>query len=454
VGEFQSQNRPLSRRRFLRLSVGLGAGTALAACSRGGGGALGGGGEGGKVTRLVVPANTSPWLAAYQATAREYEKQSGVQITLREFPYDGLRTAMVNAIRGGNFPFDLFHLDEPWTGEFYANEWATPLTEVKSDFKLDKDVSSYDALPRWDQKQRRHSKDGAVMGLPINGNVNVFVYRKDLYDELGLSVPKTFEEAFQNGSRAQQSGKARFGYVARAQATQGGQSISYDFMPLLRTYGGDWYTADYQPAINNAGAVAAMEMFKRLLSLGPRQPQTVGQAEVIATMQGGQSIQCHTVAAAAAQLEDPSKSRVAGKLGYAEIPAGSTGKPTPTSGVWSLAIPRGLPAERAKASLDFISWFLTEEAQLVFTRAGGIPTRTETYDSGEVPAQAQKYLPAIKQSLDDIRGSVRFPFSAELLPVAEQSLTAIAAGGTPVKEGLDDLANRLAEIARKAGFGG
>jgi multiple sugar transport system substrate-binding protein len=452
VGDSQSQSRPLSRRRFLQLSLGTSA--ALAACSRGGGGALGEGSRGGKVTRLVVPANTSPWLAAYQATAREYEKESGVQITFREFPYDGLRTAMVNAVRGRNFPFDLFHLDEPWTGEFYANGWATPFADVKSDFKLDEGVVSYDALPHWDQQQRRHTEAGTVMGLPINGNVNVFVYRKDLYDGLGLSVPKTFEEAFQNGSRAQQSGRARFGYVARAQATMGGQSISYDFMPLLRAYGGDWYTPDYQPAINSAGAVAAMEMFKRLLNLGPRQPQTVGQAEVIATMQGGQSVQCHTVAAAASQLEDPSKSRVAGKLGYAEMPAGGTGKPTPTSGVWSLAIPHGLSAERARASLDFISWFMTEKAQLAFAKAGGIPTRTETYDSGELPDQAKKYLPAIKQSLDDIRGSVRFPFSAEMLPVVEQSLAAIAAGSRPVKEGLNDLANRLAEIARKAGFGG
>jgi len=143
--------------------------------------------------------------------------------------------------------------------------------------------------------------------------------------------------------------------VARAQSTEGGSSITYDFMPLLRAYGGDWYTPDYQPAINSAGSVTAMEMFKRLLSLGPPQPQSVGQAEVIATMQGGQSIQCHTVAAAAAQLEDPSKSRVAGKLGYAEMPAGSAGKPAPTSGVWSLTIPKGLPAERARAALDFIT---------------------------------------------------------------------------------------------------
>jgi multiple sugar transport system substrate-binding protein len=283
--------------------------------------------------------------------------------------------------------------------------------------------------------------------------VNVFVYRTDIYNELGLAPPKTFEEAYENGRRAQESGRVRFGYVARAQSTDSGSAITYDFMPLLRSYGGDWYTDDYQPAINSEGAVAAMEMFTRLLSLGPPQPQTVGQAEGIATMQGGQAVQCHTVAAAAADLEDPSKSRVAGQLGYVEMPAGSTGRPAPTSGVWSLAIPRGLPAERASAAMEFITWFVGADAQLVFTKAGGIPTRTDTYDAADVPEQAKKYLPAIKQSLGDVRRHIRFPFSAEMLPVAERSLAAIAAGDTPVKEGLDGLATELGDIARTAGFG-
>jgi multiple sugar transport system substrate-binding protein len=446
-----SRRSGVSRRTVLQAAAGA---AVLAGCSRGGGGALGEGRGGGKVTRLVIPVNNSPWLNAYRATAKEYQKQSGIELTFREFPYGGLRTAMVNALRGGTFPFDLLHLDEPWTGEFYDNKWATPLREIDPGFTLDKGIVSYDALPQWDAAQRRHTPTGAVMGLPINGNVNVFVYRKDLYGQLGLSVPKTFEAAYDNGRKAQQSGKVRFGYVARAQSTEGGQSITYDFMPLLRAYGGDWYTADWKPAINNAGSIKAMEMFIRLLSLGPAQPQTVGQAEVIATMQGGQSIQCHTVAAAASDLEDPSKSRVAGKLGYAEMPAASAGRPTPTSGVWSLAIPRGLPAERATAALRFITWFLGQNAQLTFARNGGIPTRTAAYDSTELPARARTYLPAIKASLGDIRGSIRFPFSAEMLPVAERSLASIAAGRTPVQGGLDDLADQLAAIAGKAGLAG
>jgi len=441
------------RRGFMRLTLATGLALPgagwLSSCG-GGGGALGEG-EGG---RLVVPANTAPWLGAYQATGRVYQEQSDAQVTFREFPYDGLRTAMINAVRGGSFPFNVFHLDEPWTGEFYDNKWATPLQDIDSGFELDPEVITYDALPEWDAEQRHHAEGGVVTGLPINGNVNLFVYREDLYDELGLSVPTTFEEAYENGRQAQESGKSRFGYVARAQGTDAGQSITYDFMPLLRSYGGDWYTEDWQPAINSSGAIEAMEMFSRLVSLGPRQPQTVGQAEVIAAMQGGQSIQCHVVAAAASQLEDPSLSKVAGKLGYAKVPAGSTGRSTPTSGVWSLAVPRRLPDDRAKASVDFIKWFMGKEAQLEFAKNGGIPTRTDTYDAPELPDEAKKYLPAIKASLPDVRGSVRFAFSAEMLPVAERALASIASGEIPVKQGLDELASQLDQIASDAGFRG
>jgi multiple sugar transport system substrate-binding protein len=434
----------------------LGFGTAAVAVAGCGdnGGPLGEGNGNGVATSLTVPANESPWLGAYQDAAQAYETEAGGQITFREFPYDGLRTAMINAIQGGTLPFDLLHMDEPWTGEFYDNEWATPLTDIDSEFTLDPNIITYDALPTWDTEQRRHTDDGTVMGLPINGNVNIFIYRQDLYDELGLTVPTTFEEAYENGRIAQDSGQVRFGYVVRAQGTDSGQSISYDYMPLLRSYGADWYTEDWQPAVNTPEGVAAMEMFQRLVSLGPPQPQTVGQAEVIAAMQGGQALQVHVVAAAAPQLEDPSASRVAGQLGYTKLLAAeSTGQPAPTSGVWSLAIPRDLPEDRARGALGFITWLLSDEGQLEFTTAGGIPTRTETYDSDELPEAAQKYLPAIQDSLAEIRQSVRFPFSAQMLPVAERSLESIAAGDVPVQEVLDDLAEELAAIARDAGFG-
>jgi multiple sugar transport system substrate-binding protein len=443
-----------NRRSFLRLLAGtVAAAPVLGACSGGGGGALGGNRSGGEVTELIVPINSSPWLPAFKEISAQYQQETGIRITLREFPYDGLKTAMTNAIQGGSHPFDLYLLDEPWTGQFYVNNWVTPLTDIEPSFALDPQIADYANLPKWDASTRTASANGKIMGLPVNGNVNVFMYRKDLYDELGLSVPKTFDEVLANAAKARDSGRVQYGYVVRAQTTATGQSISYEFMPLLYSFGGDWYGPDWKPAINSPGAVAAMETFRRLTEFGPPQPQTVGQAEVIAAMQGGQALQCHVVAAAAAQLENPDKSNVAGKIGYAVMPAAGTGQPTPTSGVWTMAVPAGLPDERAKASQRFIAWVLGQQPQLTFAKAGGIPTRRDTYDAQDLPEQAKPYLSAIADSLPNIRNSVRYPFAAEMLPEAERILGAVAAGNTPVKAGLDDLAGKLQQIARNAGFG-
>ena len=462
---------PISRRKFLQIAAGAGIAAplmgALDACGgKGKGGALGnngggsaaatassGGATGGKVTELTVPANSSPWLAAYEKMAAQYESVSGVKVTIREFPYGGLQTAMVNAIHAGTYPFDVYHLDEPWTGQFYANGWCVPFDEVDSSYQIDPQILTYHDLPRWDPSTKQSAPSGKVMGLPINGNVNLFLYRKDLYDKLGLSVPKTFDEAYHNGQVAMQHHASKYGYVARAQATTGGQSITYDFMPLLYTYGGGWYDAKWNPLINNPGAVAAMEEFRKLLSLGPDKPQTVSQNVVIAAMQGGQTIQCHTVAAAAANIENASKSAVAGKVGYAVVPAGSSGKPAPASGVWSLTIPANISKARQQAALKFITWVNSKEAQQTFMQAGGIPTRSDTYESTSLPSPAKLYLPAVAESAKVAQPSIRYPFSASMLPVAEETLANIASSSSPVKEGMDGLANQFRAIASKAGYG-
>lgn len=441
------------RRDFLKLVASATASIPIVAACEGGSGALGGSGSKGKLTELVVPINVSPWLPAFQKLATQYERESGVRITLRQFPYDGLKTAMTNAIQGGTHPFDLFLLDEPWTGQFYANGWVRPLSDIDSSYAWDPQLIDYAQLPRWDPKKRAGTPDGAVMGLPINGNVNLFVYRKDLYQQLGLSVPKSFEDVVANATKARNSGKIKYGYVVRAQATTTGQSITIEFMPLLRSYGADWYTPDWKPGIAGPGAVAAMQMFAKLASFGPPQPQTVGQAEVIAAMQGGQALQCHVVAAAAAQLENPEKSKVAGKLGYAVMPSGSTGKPAPTSGTWSMTVPSGLPSKRAQAAYKFLTWVTSAERQLAFTKNGGIPTRRDTYDSPGLPATARAYLAAIAEGLPNIRQSVRYPFAADMLPPTERALSAITAGKTPVKAGLDNLAKTFHDVASKAGYG-
>src|SRR5690606_36017371 len=96
---------------------------------------------------------------------------------------EGLRTQYVNAVRSNSGAFDLFQLDEPYVGEFFGNEWVQPLSQIRDGFSLDPETITYADLVLWDQSTRASSADGTLMGLPLNGNVHLFVYRKDLYEE-------------------------------------------------------------------------------------------------------------------------------------------------------------------------------------------------------------------------------------------------------------------------------
>lgn len=441
-------HRRFSRRSFMRaagVAVSIPALAQLSACSNTGGAIASGGSN-----ELVVPISSSPWLSAYKKVTAMYQTETGVKVTLREFPYEGLRSALVNSIRGDNQSFDMFLLDEPWTGEFYDNKWVAPFTDVDPSFKLDPQIATFNNLLYWDAKSRVASKSGQVVALPIEGSMTLFMYRKDLYNELGLSLPKTFEEAVANGRKAQQAGRAKYGYAARGQASTGGQAVTFDFMPLLYGYGGDWFDKNWNPLVGRPEAINAMQRYKELLTLGPANPNTVGLAAVIAAMQSGDALQIHTVASAAFQMNDPNLSNVAGKVGFAPMPAGSGGTSAPTSNAWSMAIPRANAKDRQQAALKFISWLLEKKSQLKFTDDDGIPTRSDVLQAA---GGNQKYLPAVSSSLPNVRGALRYTFTAQMVAVTEPALSSIATGRTPVEEGMKELAKKLAEIAREAGYG-
>ena len=442
-----------SRRRFLRAAgVSGAAALALPGCGGGGGGALGGGSDG-EVTELVVPTASTPWVDAYKAVLAEYENSSGISVTVREFPYEGLVTQYTNDIQSGAGTFDLFQLDEPWTGEFYDKEWAQPVSDVSSGWSLDSETITYADLPFWDPKARASSPDGKPMGLPYNGNVELLTMRSDVYEDLGLETPRTWQDAIENGNRAMSKKAVEFGYAPRAQAVPSGQSITYTFMPVFYSYGADWFAEpgkDWTPTVNTSEAIEAITTYRELARLGPPETNSLGQAEVIALMQSGRLLQTHTVAAASSQFLDPDASNVADAVSFAELPAGPAGI-APTSGTWTLAIPAGLPENRAKAAADLLTWLGEREQQQKFADEGGIPNRHDVL--ADVTGEASAYLKPYAQSLEkDIYPSIRYVFNAAMLKPTEQVLASITAGDTEPKKGMNQLQDELTSVVRDAGF--
>jgi multiple sugar transport system substrate-binding protein len=430
--------------------AGPAAGGALAAARRAAAGVTG--------TTITVATASTPWLASYQKVVSLYQQETGNQVNLQVFPFAGLLTQQANAIQNKSGAFDVFQINEGWTGAFYDRGWVLPLSAVQPKFAWPAHVIGYDGVGRWDKKARDTSSDGIPYALPINGNAQVLGYRKDIYQKLGLRIPTTFAQAIANGVKAQKAGLVKYGYTTRGMGDRGGNSVTFDFGAVLNGYGADWFRnpdeGDWTPTIDSEAAQEAMATYLKLLALGPQPAQTVGQPQVLAIMQAGQALQGHFVEALAPNLDDPRSSTVVGKIGYAVVPAGVGNKHAPQTGTWVLGIPSvGVSPAQRRAGLAFVEWLVSAHAQQQWASYGGIITRDDVLKTPLAHTGTTRWMRAARYSTPYYHRGIRYPFGPTMTGVTEVRITEMVAGQLSVKDGMRTMAREIGKVARlwKAG---
>ena len=144
-----------------------------------------------EVKKLTINVNQSPWLNAYKKLVLDYTKETGIEVDVRVFPYAEMRPTLVTDIQASNRTYDVYQYDELFTHEFPNNKWVKPFKSVDPNFKVDPNIGSYGNFIYWNPTKRFSDPKGDVMSMPLNGNTNVFLYRKDIYEQLKLTVPTT-----------------------------------------------------------------------------------------------------------------------------------------------------------------------------------------------------------------------------------------------------------------------
>jgi hypothetical protein len=166
-----------------------------------------------KVEPITVNINQSPWFDGFRKLVELYETETGNAVKLNVNPYLGSLEASRNSVRASEGFAHLVVVDNNWVVEFYAGGFLTPLTDLDPRFKLEDGVNTYDDTIFWDSRARTFNrKTGKLLGVPINGNVEVVFYREDLYKEKGLKVPDTWDELMAN-AKALHDPPRRYGIV-------------------------------------------------------------------------------------------------------------------------------------------------------------------------------------------------------------------------------------------------
>jgi multiple sugar transport system substrate-binding protein len=207
----------------------------------------------------------------------------------------------------------------------------------------------------------------------------VFFYRKDLFAAKNLTPPKTLAELEQLVPKLH-APPGTYGIVLRglknANATQ--------YPSILFPMGGT-YLKDGKAALDSKEQVAAIDLYSKLLrQYGPPGVVNFNWYECSASFMQGQVAIYMDGVNFASQFEDPAKSKVVGKVGYAVLPSGPGGHFSP---IYITGMAVNAQSRNKEASYLFCQW-ATNKANAVRELMAGVGVgRTSTWDNPEVKAK-------------------------------------------------------------------
>ena len=104
--------------------------------------------------------------------------------------------------------------------------------------------------------------NGKIMAVAFMANAQHLMYRKDVLADLGISVPKTYEEMLAAAEKIRESGKMSNPVGG---AYKAGWNLAQEFNNMFLGYGGSHFEAgSANPSVNSEAGVNALNMMKAL----------------------------------------------------------------------------------------------------------------------------------------------------------------------------------------------
>ncbi len=287
---------------------------------------------------------------------------------------------------------------------------------------------------------------GSLFGLPFGPETSIMGYRKDIFKKHGLKVPETYDELLETACKIKKLEPGMGGIASRAAS---GHHASHAFLLHLAPMGGKIFDDKWNPIMNNAAGVKAAEILKKIIECGPQGAETFSFAESGASFLQGKAAIYLDGNVFAGNVDDPKKSKVVGKIGWALHPKGV--RYASMTGAFGLGIPKN--ADKKEAAFLLMQWLTSKKGDMLVAKAGGAPSRLSTLKNKELWTQYPHLETLGKQLLyadQDWRpiipvwGKINAELGTRLSKMITEDISA--------QEALDGVAERSRKIMEDAGY--
>jgi multiple sugar transport system substrate-binding protein len=226
-----------------------------------------------------------------------------------------------------------------------ANETIVPLINGGLIRPLDELVAEYGQNL---QPNQLIKVDGKIMAIAMMVNTQHLMYREDIFTELGLAVPTTYDEVLKVAEAIKASGKVEYPLGGTFKA---GWNLGEEFVNMYFGLNPVMVNADGTPAVNNADGIKTLEMLKALTAYMDPEYLTSDSTFVQQQMQQGKIAMANLWASRGGAMDDAAESQVVGKVNGAAAPLVVVGGAPATTLWWDgIVIAANITDEEAEAA--------------------------------------------------------------------------------------------------------
>lgn len=396
-----------------------------------------------------------PYPKALQKMLPEFEKATGIKVNIEMLQPPQVYTKTAIAVSANSTDYDIVAIDEgniPVFASLMSTYGTWPNGKVFP--KIDPSTVTPNMLEvaQW---------DGKLIGLPINGNLYVWMTRKDLIENskyrkdfkakygYDLGIPNTFKELLEMGTFFNDNGiAAGFGPFNGGPAGVFGEAIF-----MWESYGTKFIVYEggkYKIVLDEKKAVEGMEFYKKLMKISPKGAETMAhverQAAFAADPKGVFSMFIWPAQISA--YEDRDKSLVAGKIAYSAPPAGPAAR-SAVRGTWALNIPNA--SKNKAAAAEFVYWWASKDIAARLVEANTIPARTDALTNPKY-AQSKPWLAAIAESMKSATTRPRFKEVGQVQDIVKKYWIQGITGAMPTADAVKAIVRETADVLKKAGY--
>jgi multiple sugar transport system substrate-binding protein len=435
-----SNRRSLTRRQALRAFSLVAAGLALSACAQ-----QSASQPPGPAATSAVAGQTAPAAKVSGATVKfgvlsnykgdaleqampEFEKSSGVKVALDKLPAANLSDKLAISFASGNPDYDVAMMDEPWVAGL--SSYLVNLDELvkRDDFDLKPFVPKALAAGEY---QNQH------VAMPLDPNVMMLWYRKDLFGPKSLNAPNSLGEMIDDAQKLNDpaSNIAGISVAAKKDAQLATTSIV-----LLWNNGQEIITQDGKFGFDSPAGVKALNTYKDLLNYAPKGVLGYGPTEQLDAFYNGQAAMVFYWASIGPNATNPDKSKGAANVGWVGVPNGMRG-------VWTLGIPQG--SKQRDAAWELIKWLTTPAGSQLWTKYGG--GHSARYDVLQSPDFQKTYpwAPDLVKALENSRNRPQTPNWLAMETIIVDMATAALSGQKSTEDAIKSANEQMAQYLKQ-----